>query len=47
MPFIFVNTTVLLMGQFKSYTAGNNASLDAETIAEALTSLRPDHWFKV
>jgi hypothetical protein len=39
------NTTVLLMGRFKSYTAGNEASLDAEAVAEALTSLHPDHWF--
>jgi hypothetical protein len=34
---------VLLMGQLKSYTEGNN---DAKTISYALTSLRPDHWFK-
>jgi hypothetical protein len=45
------NTTVpprnvLLMGQFKSYTDGNKASLDAETVVEALTSLHPDHWFR-
>jgi hypothetical protein len=37
---------VLLMGQLKSYTVGNNASLDAKTVAGALTSLHPDHWFK-
>jgi hypothetical protein len=45
------NTTVplrkvLLMGQVKSYTAGNNTSLRANTAAEALTSLHRDHWFK-
>jgi hypothetical protein len=40
------NTTVLLMGQFKSCTVGNKESLDAETVAKALTSLHPDHWFK-
>jgi hypothetical protein len=39
------NKTVLLMGQFKSYT-GNKGSLDAERVANALTSLHPDHWFK-
>ena len=38
--------TVLLMGQLKSYTAGNKASLGATTVAEALTSLHRDHWFK-
>jgi hypothetical protein len=37
---------VLLMGQLKSYTVGNNASLNAQTVTEALTSLHPDHWFK-
>jgi hypothetical protein len=40
------NTTVLLMGQYKSYTVGNKESLDAESVAKALTSLHPDHWFK-
>ncbi len=40
------NTTVLLMGQYKSYTDGNKESLEAETVAQALTSLHPDHWFK-
>jgi hypothetical protein len=40
------NETVLLMGQFKPYTVGNKASLAAETTANALTSLHPDHWFK-
>ncbi|KAN0121604.1 hypothetical protein V8E52_003500, partial [Russula decolorans] len=40
------NRTVLLMGQFKSYTSGNKESLNADTIAKALTSLQPDHWFK-
>jgi hypothetical protein len=45
------NTTVpprdvLLMGQFKSHTVGNKASLYEETVAEALASLHPDHWFK-
>ena len=39
------NETVLLMGQFKSYTVGNKASLAAKTTAEALTSLHPNHWF--
>jgi hypothetical protein len=38
--------TVLLMGQFKSYTVGNKASLDAKTVAKGLKSLHPDHWFK-
>lgn len=37
---------VLLMGQVKSYTEGNEASLDAKTISDALTSLHPDHWFR-
>jgi hypothetical protein len=40
------DTPVLLMGQFKSYTVGNKESLDAETVAKALTSLHPEHWFK-
>jgi hypothetical protein len=40
------NTTVLLMGQFKSCTVGIKESLDAETLALSLTSLHPDHWFK-
>ena len=40
------NTTVLLMGQFKSCTVGIKESVDAETLALALTSLHPDHWFK-
>jgi hypothetical protein len=40
------NRTVLLMGQFKSYTSGNKESLNAETVVKALTSLQPDHWFK-
>jgi hypothetical protein len=45
------NTTVpprkvLLMGQLKSYTVGNNTSLGANTVAEAITSLHRDHWFK-
>ena len=31
------NTTALRMGQFKSYTVGNKAFLDAEAVAEALT----------
>jgi hypothetical protein len=38
--------TVLLMGQSKSYTTGNKASLDATTVADSLTSLHRDHWFK-
>jgi hypothetical protein len=37
---------VLLMGQVKSYTTGNEDSLDAQTITHALTSLHPDHWFE-
>ena len=40
------DTTLFLMGQFKSYTVGNHASLYAETVADAVTSLHPDHWFK-
>jgi hypothetical protein len=40
------NITVLLIGQFKSYTAGNKETLDAETVVKALTSLQSDHWFK-
>jgi hypothetical protein len=40
------NTTVLLMGQFKSYTTGDKESLDAETVAKALTSLHSDHLFE-
>jgi hypothetical protein len=34
---------VLLIGQYKSYTS---ESLNAETTAQALTSLHPNHWFK-
>jgi hypothetical protein len=41
-----VPRNVLLMGKFKSYTVGNVDSLDAGTVAEALASLRPAHWFK-
>jgi hypothetical protein len=41
-----VTSTVLLMGQFKSFTDGNKESLDAGTISHALTSLNRDHWFK-
>ena len=37
---------VLIMGQLKSYTVGNNNSLDATTVAKALTSLNQDHWFE-
>jgi len=37
---------VMLMGQLKSYTTGNEESLDARTIQHALTSLNEDHWFK-
>ena len=40
------DTTVLLMGQFKSYTVGNHASHYVGTVADAVTSLHPDHWFK-
>ena len=40
------NRTVLLMGQLKSYTTGNDGSLDAATVARAITSLNPNHWFK-
>ena len=38
--------TILLMGQYKSYTSGNKESLNADTIVNALHSLRPDHWYK-
>jgi hypothetical protein len=41
-----VTSTVLLMGQFKSFTDGNKESLDAGTISHGLTSLNRDHWFK-
>ena len=37
---------VLLMGQMKSYLAGNVHSLDSETMVKAFQSLHPDHWFK-
>jgi hypothetical protein len=37
------NRNFLLMGQF---TAGDQSSLDAGTVAEALASLHPNHWFK-
>jgi hypothetical protein len=40
------NRNVLLMGQLKFNMVGNNASLGANTVAGALTSLHPDHWFK-
>ena len=39
-------STVLLMGQFKSFTDGNKESLDVGTISHGLTSLNGDHWFK-
>ena len=38
--------TLILMGQFKSYTVGNKESLDAQTLAKALRSLNSSHWFK-
>jgi hypothetical protein len=41
-----VTSTVLLMGQFKSFTNGNKESLDAGTISHGLTSLNSYHWFK-
>ena len=41
-----VTSTVLLMGQFKSFTNGHKKSLDAGTINHGLTSLNRDHWFK-
>jgi hypothetical protein len=41
-----VPRNVLLIGQFKSYTVGNIDSLDAKTLAGALTTLHPTHWFK-
>ena len=39
-------STVLLMGQFKSFTDVNKESLNAGTISHGLTSLNRDHWFK-
>jgi hypothetical protein len=39
--------TIIIMAQLKSYLEGNKESLDAETLAEALTSLHEDHYFKV
>ncbi|KIM47458.1 hypothetical protein M413DRAFT_200359 [Hebeloma cylindrosporum] len=42
-----VISTVLLLGQFKSFTdSGNKGSLDAEMLRDALTSLNRDNWFK-
>lgn len=41
-----VPSTILLMGQFKSFMNGNKESLDAETISHGFTSLNRDHWFK-
>ena len=41
-----VTSTILLMGQFKSFTDGNKESLDAGTISHGLTSLNRHHWFK-
>ena len=38
--------TLILMGQFKSYTVGNRESLDAQTLVKALRSLNSSHWFK-
>ena len=38
--------TLILIGQFKSYTVGNKESLDAKTVTNALSSLHSDHWFK-
>jgi len=40
------NETVFLMGQSKSYTDGNKKTLAADTTADALKSLHPNHWFK-
>ena len=37
---------VILMGKFKSYMVGNKESLDAQTVAKALSSLHSSHWFK-
>ncbi|KAF8341836.1 hypothetical protein F5887DRAFT_1062436 [Amanita rubescens] len=37
---------VIVMAQLKSYTRGNKATLDAQTLSKALTSLHPEHWFK-
>ncbi|KAF8326242.1 hypothetical protein F5887DRAFT_1144981 [Amanita rubescens] len=37
---------VIVMAQLKSYTRGNKATLDAQTLSKALTSLHPLHWFK-
>ena len=36
---------VIVMGQLKSYTHGNKATLDAQTLGKALDSLYPGHWF--
>jgi len=38
--------SLILMGQFKSYTVGNKESLDAKTVTKALSSLHSDHWFR-
>ena len=38
--------TLILMGQFKSYTVGNKESLNAQTFVQALRSLHSSHWFK-
>ena len=37
---------VIVMAQLKSYTYGNNTTLDAQTLSNALTSLHSGHWFK-
>ena len=40
------SSTLILMGQFKSYTIGDKESLDAKTVANVLSSLHSDHWYK-
>jgi hypothetical protein len=37
---------VIAMGQLKSCTVGNKESLDAPTIAAAINTLNPSHWFE-
>jgi hypothetical protein len=38
---------VLLMGKLKSCTMDSKDCLDSRTICHALTSLHPNHWFKL
>ncbi|KAF8338586.1 hypothetical protein F5887DRAFT_1236729 [Amanita rubescens] len=37
---------VIVMARLKSYTRGNKATLDAQMLSKALTSLHPEHWSK-